>query len=77
VRQFGLTSLLVYWVHVELVYGRWFGSFKNQLNLGWTLLATAVTIGLMLLLSLIRTNRAAIRAYLGSGSAIPERVSGD
>lgn len=25
VRQFGMTSLLVYWVHVELVYGRWFG----------------------------------------------------
>ena len=23
VRQFGTTSLLVYWVHVELVYGRW------------------------------------------------------
>jgi len=24
-RQLGTTSLLVYWVHIEIVYGRWFG----------------------------------------------------
>src|SRR5665213_3276533 len=36
VRQFGLTSLLVYWVHVELVYGRWFGMLKMQLTVGQT-----------------------------------------
>jgi len=29
VRQLGITSLLVYWVHVELVYGRWFGSGRT------------------------------------------------
>ena len=29
VRQLGTTSLLVYWVHIELVYGRWFGAFKD------------------------------------------------
>ena len=26
IRQFGVTSLLVYWVHIELVYGRWLAS---------------------------------------------------
>jgi len=29
VRQLGVTSLLVYWVHIELVYGRWFGAWKR------------------------------------------------
>src|SRR5580698_8829563 len=32
VRQLGTTSLLVYWVHIELVYGRWFGAFKESLS---------------------------------------------
>ena len=26
------TSLLVYWVHIELVYGRWFGFWKESLS---------------------------------------------
>ena len=30
VRQFGTTSLLVYWVHIELVYGRWLWFLKGQ-----------------------------------------------
>ena len=54
VRQFGLTSLLVYWVHIELVYGRWFGRLKEQLTVGQTVVATVVTIALMLGLSLAR-----------------------
>src|SRR3984957_15730655 len=37
VRQFGLTSLLVYWVHIELVYGSWLGVLKEQLTVGQTL----------------------------------------
>src|SRR6185312_3389172 len=32
VRQFGVTSLLVYWVHIELIYGRWLWFFKNNLT---------------------------------------------
>jgi hypothetical protein len=77
VRQFGMTSLLVYWVHVELVYGRWFGVLKDQLSVGWTLFATVLTIALMLVLSLIRTNWAAVKAYLTSDSSLADRVSGD
>jgi hypothetical protein len=78
VRQFGLTSLLVYWVHVELIYGRWFGAMKEQLTVGQTLLAITVTILLMLALSLLRTNWAQVRAYFWSPNApLPRRVSGD
>ena len=32
IRQFGTTSLLVYWVHIELIYGRWMWFFKENLN---------------------------------------------
>jgi len=77
VRQFGLTSLLVYWVHVELVYGRWFGFLKEQLSVGQTVFATVVTIVLMLALSLIRTNWPQMKGYFTDGAAVPKRVPGD
>ncbi len=31
VRQLGTSSLLVYWVHIEIVYGRWLGIWKEKL----------------------------------------------
>jgi uncharacterized membrane protein len=78
IRQFGFTSLLVYWVHVELIYGRWFGVLKEQLTVGQTIFATVLTILLMLGLSLIRTNWAQVRSYFSSaGAAVDRRVSGD
>jgi uncharacterized membrane protein len=78
VRQFGLTSLLVYWVHVELIYGRWFGVLKEQLTVGQTVFATVLTILLMLLLSLVRTNWVQLRSWFTSANAaIEERIPGD
>jgi uncharacterized membrane protein len=78
VRQFGMTSLLVYWVHVELVYGRWFGVLKDHLSVSWTVFATVLTIALMLALSLIRTNWTAVKSYLApADSSVADRVSGD
>ncbi len=78
IRQFGMTSLLVYWVHIELVYGRWFGVLKNQLTVGQTVFAAVVTIGLMLALSLVRTHWTQVRAYFAAGdAALARRVSGD
>ncbi len=56
VRQFGVTSLLVYWVHIELVYGRWLGAFKESLTIGQTVLAAIAVTLLMLLLSVIKTS---------------------
>ena len=51
VRQLGTTSLLVYWVHIELIYGRWLGSWKGALDVGQTVAASASLILLMVMLS--------------------------
>jgi uncharacterized membrane protein len=64
VRQFGTTSLLIYWVHIELVYGRWLGFCKNNLNIPQTVLAAGALILLMLLLATLKTYRKEVRAYL-------------
>jgi hypothetical protein len=79
VRQLGTTSLLVYWVHIELVYGRWFGSWKESMNNIECALAAVVVIALMLGLSLLRTNWPSVRAaFLPLFSTqSPRRVSGD
>ena len=79
VRQLGTTSLLVYWVHIELVYGRWFGSWKESMNNIECAFASVAVIALMLGLSLFRTNWPSIRAaFLTLLSAqSPRRVSGD
>lgn len=81
VRQFGTTSLLVYWVHIELVYGRWFWFFKNNLTLVQTIAAAMVVILLMLAISIAKTRRYRIKAALANlgwtFGARPERVPGD
>jgi fucose 4-O-acetylase-like acetyltransferase len=55
VQQLGMTSLLVYWVHIEFVYGRFSimprrGSTALQASLGLAIITVA-----MLALSVIRT----------------------
>ncbi|MBI5085353.1 MAG: DUF1624 domain-containing protein [Acidobacteria bacterium] len=55
VRQLGGTSLLVYWVHTELVYGRWFGVWKETLSVPQTVALAVVVICLMIGLSVART----------------------
>jgi hypothetical protein len=64
VRQFGTTSLLVYWVHIELVYGREFWFLKNSLNVPQTVVAAAFMILLMLALATLKTYRQRVRQYL-------------
>ena len=61
VRQFGTTSLVVYWVHIELVYGRWFGPWKMNLNNWQCAVYAAFLIAAMLLLSVIRTRWSKLR----------------
>lgn len=70
-RQLGTTSLLVYWVHIELVYGRWFWFWKENLSVMQTTIAAAVTIVLMVGLSTARTNWDRIKAWLFSPSLPP------
>jgi len=42
VRQLGTTSLVVYWAHIELTYGRWFADYRQKLDLG---IAFAIVLG--------------------------------
>jgi uncharacterized membrane protein len=81
VRQFGTTSLLVYWVHIELVYGRWLWFFKNRLDNIQTVIAAVVIILMMLALSAAKSYRQKIVNWLESmGWAFwpkASRASGD
>ena len=81
VRQFGTTSLLVYWVHIELVYGRWLWFWKSALNVEQTVLAAAAVIAMMLALSTGKTNRQWIGGWLAEMGwwygPRPQRASGD
>ena len=79
VRQLGTTSLLVYWVHIELVYGRWFGGFKESLSNVYCGIAAVAVILLMVGISLVRTRWSAIRVTLASYFSYnpPRRASGD
>ncbi len=55
-RQMGTTSLVVYWTHIELVYGRTAALLKESLNTAQCVLCAAILIALMLGLSLLRTH---------------------
>ncbi len=81
VRQFGTTSLLVYWVHIELVYGRGLAFFKNNLTVPQTVAAAVLIVLLMLAISTAKTYRHRVAAALSGaglwGAPKPERVPGD
>ena len=77
-RQLGTTSLLVYWVHIEIVYGRWLGIWKEALSVQQVLIFTAILLALMALLSVWRTRGLPIRSWFRTSSLPePRRVSGD
>lgn len=79
VRQLGTTSLLVYWVHIELVYGRWFGFWKESLTATQCAAAALLLIISMVTLSWVRTNWRWPDLRFGGfyQAAEPRRVSGD
>ena len=66
VRQLGTTSLLIYWVHIELVYGRWFGAWKESLSIAQCAVAAGILILLMVALSRFRTHGNWPQLRLGS-----------
>jgi hypothetical protein len=80
IRQLGTTSLLVYWVHIELVYGRWFGVAKEKLNnveCGfWAVVVVVLMVGLSLARTRWRSITPALASYFSFNHA-PRRVSGD
>jgi hypothetical protein len=76
--QLGTTSLLVYWVHIEIVYGRWFGLWKESLTYPQVILFSVVLIVLMTLLSMARTRGKFPPSFLRTNPLpSPGRVSGD
>jgi hypothetical protein len=81
IRQFGVTSLLVYWVHIELVYGRALWFLKDSLTVPQTVVAAFCVILLMLMISTMKTHREkwqTVLANLGWNlSPRPDAASGD
>jgi uncharacterized membrane protein len=79
VRQLGTTSLLVYWVHIELLYGRWLGAWHSGLTIEECTLTAVIVILSMVLLSALRTRYKRWSDFLSSlrPEPVPERVSGD
>ena len=76
--QLGTTSLLVYWVHIELVYGRWFGIWKESLTVPQVVFFSVVLIVLMTLLSIARKRGFLSGAFLrASLMPSPRGASGD
>jgi uncharacterized membrane protein len=72
VRLLGTTSLAVYWVHVELLYGRWLSSYKGHLTVGECVAASAALVAMMVGMS------AAIRRFRrasASGVARADRAA--
>jgi len=47
----GQHSLPVYWLHIELVYGRWLGYWKETLSFGQTIVLSAIVIAAMVALA--------------------------
>jgi uncharacterized membrane protein len=54
-KQFGRTSLLVYWIHVNLCYGGIARPLRGQLSVGRATLWILVLIALMLAVSILKT----------------------
>lgn len=80
VQQFGTTSLLVYWVHTELVYGRWLYFWKESLSPVQCVVVSVFVILLMLGLSLLKTHWrrvAGAAASLLPRFYLPSQSSGD
>ncbi|MGA8026045.1 MAG: heparan-alpha-glucosaminide N-acetyltransferase domain-containing protein [Bryobacteraceae bacterium] len=77
-KQLGTTSLLVYWVHIEIVYGRWFGVWKEALSVPQVLAYTGVLLGLMILISVLQTRYKSIGSFFRPNPIPqPRRASGD
>jgi uncharacterized membrane protein len=66
--QIGQTSLLVYWVHIEFVYGRFSILPKRAQTIPMATFGLAIIFTAMVLLSIVRTR------YKGRGAEILDRI---
>jgi uncharacterized membrane protein len=68
-RQLGRTSLLVYWLHIEVVYGSVIArGLKHALDVREAAVGTLVLAISMLAVSLARTNLPRIRRFVNAGT---------
>jgi uncharacterized membrane protein len=73
VREFGLASLFVYWIHVEMAYGRPAAALHRELSF-WE--ASAATVALMVLLyGLVRVKTAVTSGWSRPQSAGPAALN--
>lgn len=73
----GTSSLLVYWVHLEIVYGRWLWFWKEQLSVAETAVFSLGLVAAMVGLALAWRRRREVWAWMGTlrppgRSPIPE-----
>jgi uncharacterized membrane protein len=54
-RQLGRTSLLVYWIHVDLCYGLVSARLHHRLSMTWTTVGFLLMTAAMLLVSVLKT----------------------
>jgi len=59
-RQLGRTSLLVYWIHVDLCYGSVSGRLHGRLNMAWATVGFVAMTGLMLAVSIYKTRSSGV-----------------
>jgi uncharacterized membrane protein len=75
--QFGKTSLLVYWAHIEFVYGRLSILPKRESSIALATLGMAVIFAAMLVISIWRTRsraRAADRMKTGAARSLSQAM---
>lgn len=66
VRLLGTHSLLVYWVHTELVYGRWLWVLRENLSIGQTVVCSVAVIAMMVGLVRLKRRWPEVRTWLGT-----------
>ena len=57
-RQLGVTSLFVYWIHVEMAYGGLSKPIRGALSLPWAIMAFLLFMTAMLGLSVLKSTLA-------------------
>jgi uncharacterized membrane protein len=72
--QLGRTSLFIYWIHIELVYGRLAEPWKGKTGLGETALFALGVIVLMTVLSILKTRLVNLPAFKEQRNRILRRI---
>ena len=76
-RQFGRTSLLVYWIHVDLCYGMVSGRLHGRLDMTWATVGFVAMTGLMLAVSIYKSKNIGVwkRRWAATRSPRPSTPS--